>query len=132
MWEGNRCGVGEEEKVVLEEGGLGDSLLGTRKDGKHSLDRREDVWKSGRDIPLCRTLFYLGFCVCGLVFLFVPDKIYLLLLWCVINAKSQSTPPDDWLRALFFTCWGDPGRPTCTMHYTTADASRVLIVDFTF
>jgi len=44
MWEGNRCGVGEEEKVVMEEGGLGDSLLGTRKDGKHSLDRREDVW----------------------------------------------------------------------------------------
>ena len=38
-------GVGVEEKVVMEEGGLGDSLLGTRKDGKHSLDRREDVWR---------------------------------------------------------------------------------------
>ena len=50
MWEGNRCGVGEEEKVVMEEGGLGDSLLGTRKDGKHSLDRREDVWRVGGTI----------------------------------------------------------------------------------
>ena len=57
-------GVGVEEKVVMEEGGLGDSLLGTRKDGKHSLDRREDV-RVGRTISPAFNTTNFQFCFCA-------------------------------------------------------------------